>query len=201
MMKLERGFKSWSERLSAGIRRDLDLPPHAPLPPSVLAEYLGVRLLTPQAIPGLSPGDLRQLIEGDPWGWSAVNQVVDGRITVIYNPRHSPGRQASNVAHELAHVLLEHEAGRIILSHDGGIAMRTYDEQQEAEAGWLSGCLLLPRVALLLGIRAGSSPGDLAAEYGVSEPLVNYRFRITGVAIQHRRMKRGATRRTVQRSS
>jgi hypothetical protein len=187
MSTLERGFKSWSERLSAGIRRDLGLVGPAPLPPAHLAEYLDVRLWTPHDIPDLPRDVLDQLLEHDPWGWSAVTQTVKGQVTVIYNPRHSKGRQSSNIAHELAHVLLEHGPSKVILSGDGAIAMRTFDARQEAEAGWLSGSLLLPRVALLSAARQGLSVGEIADKYVVSEVLVNYRTRITGVAAQARR--------------
>jgi Zn-dependent peptidase ImmA (M78 family) len=190
MSTLERGFKSWAERLAGGIRRDLDLAPHAPLPPPQLAEYLDVRLWTPHDVPGLPAKVLDQLLEKDPWGWSAVTQTIGDRITVIYNPRHSPGRRASNITHELAHVLLDHEPSKVILSPDGGIIMRTFDVRQEDEAGWLSGCLLLPRVALIHAIRRGLSVSDTAEEYGVSEVLLNYRTRITGVAAQAARSTR-----------
>ncbi len=187
MSALERGFKSWCERLAEGIRRDLELAPHDPLQPDALAAYLDVRLLHPEQIPGISPAVLRQLLENDPWGWSAVTQVVAGAVTVIYNPRHSAGRRSSNIAHELAHVLLEHDASRIILSPNGQVAMRSFDAKQEDEAGWLSGCLLLPRVGLLRAFRAGRSIESIAASFGVTEALVAYRSRITGVEAQVRR--------------
>lgn len=186
MSTLDRGFKSWAERLSAGIRRELELEPHAQLDPRALAGYLDVTLWTPSDVPGLPSNVVEQLLERDPWGWSAVTQVVDGGTVVIYNPRHSAGRWASNVTHELAHLILDHEPGKIILSNDGAIVMRTFDAKQEAEAGWLSGCLLLPRVALLRAARAGLSPGQIADEYGVTEVLVNYRLRICGVDTQVR---------------
>ena len=186
MSALERGFKTWSERLAVGIRRDLQKPEHAPLPPVELASYLGVTLWTPGDVPGIPDEVLNQLLEQDPWGWSAVTQTVGERVTVIYNPRHSSGRRASNIAHELAHVLLDHEPGRIILSPDGGIAMRTFDGRQEDEAGWLSGCLLLPRLALVRATRAGLTRAKIADDYGVTEVLVNYRIRVCGVEAQMR---------------
>lgn len=187
MSALERGFKSWAERLSAGIRRELELTPYAPLPPQRLAGYLDVALLTPHEVPGLSTQALHQLLEHDPWGWSAVTHIVGPHTTVIYNPRHSSGRQASNIAHELAHVLLDHDPSTLIMSPDGSVVMRTFDARQEDEASWLSGCLLLPRVALLRAIRSGKSAEGIAEEYGATPILVNYRSRITGVTAQTRR--------------
>jgi hypothetical protein len=194
MSALERGFKSWAERLAGGIRRDMELPAHAPLTSEALAGYLDVRLWTPRDVPGLPNSVLDQLLEHDPWGWSAVTQTIGDRVTVIYNPKHSPGRRASNIVHELAHVLLDHAPSKVILSPDGSVVMRTFDAREEDEAGWLSGCLLLPRVALVLAFRRGLPVEQIAAEYGTTEVLVNYRARITGVAAQ---TSRGVRRRGV----
>jgi hypothetical protein len=190
MPTLDRGFKTWAERVSGAVRRELGHAPHDPLPPEELAGYLGVRLWTPLDVPGLPSDVIDQLLKHDPWGWSAVTQVVNGSATVIYNPRHSPGRRASNITHELAHLLLEHDTSRVILSPDGDVAMRTFDAKQEEEASWLSGCLLLPRVALLRGHRTGKSNAAIADDHGVTEVLVAYRSRITGVEAQVRQAGR-----------
>jgi len=191
MPTLERGFKSWAERVSSGIRRDLGLAPHDPLPLAKLAKYLDVGLFTPADVPGLPPEVLEQLLERDPWGWSAVTQVVNEMATIIFNPRHSAGRRASSIAHELSHLLLEHETARVILSPDGQVAMRTFDAKQEDEANWLAGCLLLPRVALVRAYRAGQTVEAIAVTYGTTEVMVAYRSRITGVEFQVRRTMRG----------
>jgi hypothetical protein len=189
MSTLERGFKSWAERLGTGIRRDLGLPPDAPLPMTRLADYLGITLWTPRDVPGLPREVLHQLLDGDPGGWSAVTLVAEDQTTVIYNPRHSDGRRQSNMAHELAHLLLDHEPAKVILAADGTMAMRTYDAVQEDEAAWLSGCLLLPRAALLLAARSGRTAAQVAEEFEVSVPMVEYRLRVTGVVAQARRAR------------
>ncbi len=189
MSTLERGFKSWAERLASGIRRDLGLTDYAPLSMARLAEYLDVTLWKPQDIPDLPAEALAQLLEGDPSGWSAVTLIASARTIVIYNPRHSAGRRVSDIAHELAHELLEHKPSTVILSPDGGLVMRTFDARQEDEASWLSGCLLLPRAALVHATRGGLSSEAIAGEHGVSVVLTNYRKRITGVEVQTRRAR------------
>jgi hypothetical protein len=189
MSPLERGFKTWSEKLAAGVRRDLGLASTAPLPPQLLADYLDVRVWTPRQVPGLPQAVCDQLLERDPGGWSAVTQTVAGKVTVIYNPRHSLGRRNSDITHELAHVLLEHAPSKLILSPDGRVVMRTFDGRQEDEAGWLSGCLLLPRVALMHSVRTGMDNKAIATEFQTSEVLVRYRVGITGVASQLRRLR------------
>jgi IrrE N-terminal-like domain len=193
MSTLERGFKTWAERTATSLRKELGLPGHAPLHPLRLATFLDVQLWTPNDVPGLSQTALDQLLIRDPWGWSAVSCVVDDHNVVIYNPRHSSARQASNISHELAHIILDHEPGKMVLSQDGSIVMRSYDAKQEAEADWLGWCILLPRQALEHVVRNGLSTADIASTYGVSEKLAEYRLRMTGVDYQFRRSRR-ATR-------
>src|SRR2546426_10827556 len=100
MTRLDRGFKSWVERASAGLRRELGLRSHEPIDPPHLAQYLDVRLMTPQEVSGVPQDVLDQLLHRDSSGWSAVSVVCDGDAIVIYNPRHSRGRQASDITHE-----------------------------------------------------------------------------------------------------
>src|SRR5688572_21659654 len=115
-MTLDRGFKAWAERTATSIRTELDLSNTASLPPARLAEHIGVVLWTCGDVPGMTPDILQQLAVNDPWGWSAVTVAVQGRIIVVYNDRKSRGRQASDITHELAHVILSHEPATVILS-------------------------------------------------------------------------------------
>ncbi|HZT71433.1 MAG TPA: ImmA/IrrE family metallo-endopeptidase [Terriglobia bacterium] len=185
MSFLERGFKAWAEQLALGIRRDMGLAPHAPLPPSSLAQYLNVELWTPHDVPGLPKDALDQLLYHDPDGWSAVSCFVNGRAVIIYNPRHSSGRQSSDLGHELAHIILEHQPSKLVLSYDGSITMRSFDEKQEEEANWLGWCLLLPRQALVQAIKSRLKKAEIAQRWGVSEQLVEFRIRMTGVRVQY----------------
>jgi Zn-dependent peptidase ImmA (M78 family) len=111
--------------------------------------------------------------------------VTSGADTVvIYNPNHSGGRRASDITHELAHVVLGHEPGTIVLSEDGTMAMRSFNQKQEDEANWLAWSLLLPRDALVAALRSGASDEDIATSYGVTEILVRFRKKLTGVERQ-----------------
>jgi len=186
MATLERGFKSWAERTALSLRRELGLAGDSPLDPKRLAEYLEVQVWTPDDVPDL-PIQLRnQLLLVDPGGWSAVSQFDEGHGVIIYNPRHSKGRQASDIMHELAHFILDHEQGTMIMSHDGSTVMRSYDRKQEDEANWLAWCLLLPRDALVRARRAGMTEAQIAERYAVSEQLVSFRLQMSGVDAQLR---------------
>jgi Zn-dependent peptidase ImmA (M78 family) len=189
-MNFERGFKSWAERTSQNFRRDFGLHAHSPLEPAILATHLDVRLCTPNDIPGLPQEVLNQLLKCDPSGWSAVSIYQGDRGLVIYNPAHSKGRQASDIMHELAHLVLDHKPATVILSQDGTLVMRSYDQKQEDEANWLAWCLLLPRDALARCARGALSIDAIAEQYGVSKTLVNFRLRVTGVQAQIRSYQR-----------
>jgi Zn-dependent peptidase ImmA (M78 family) len=123
-------------------------------------------------------------MQKDPWGWSAVSVVQDGSAVIIYNPRHSPGRQSSDIVHELAHQILGHEPARLIMSHDGSFVMRSYDQKDEDEANWLAWALLVPRDGLVTCKRRKLKIEEIANHFGVTETLVKFRLRMTGVEAQ-----------------
>jgi Zn-dependent peptidase ImmA (M78 family) len=181
---LDRGFKTWAENVAINIRRDLDLPPHAPLSAHELAKHLDVLLWTPYDVPNVPADVITQLLDYDPGGWSAVTCFASDQARIIYNPRHSVARQNSDIAHELAHVILEHEPGKIVISHDASIVMRSFDPKQEEEANCLGWSLLLPRTALTHATKARLDKTEIARKWVVSEQLVEYRARVTGVRKQ-----------------
>lgn len=194
MATLERGFKAWSERTSVAIRKELGLAQLDPLSPERLAEHLGILLVTPADIPGMPPEDLNQLLVEDPWGWSAASvEGVEGTL-VIYNPNRSVGRKASDITHELAHVMLGHQPGTIVLSQDGSMAMRSFNQKQEDEANWLAWALLLPREAIVSARLKGLDEAAIASMYGVTDTLVRFRMRMTGVDLQFKTRRPVAVR-------
>lgn len=182
----KRGFKAWCERIALEKRAALRLRAIDPLDPRKLAQSLRVTLWTPHDVPGLSAECLDVLLRQDPDGWSAVTLPLSGLNLIILNSAHSPGRQNSDLMHELAHILLGHTPTRVDVSEDQQLLLRTHDGDQEDEANWLAGCLLLPRPALLAIVRTGVTK-RAAVDYGVSMDMLNYRMRIAGVEIQARR--------------
>ncbi len=187
MATLERGFKSWAERTALAVRRELGLSAKEPLDPRKLAQHLGVRLISPEDLRGLPADISTQLLENDPWGWSAATLELPTATIVIYNPKKSSGRQASDIIHELAHLILGHEPATLVFSNDGLMATRTFNVKQEDEANWFGWALLLPREALMSARRARMATAQIAEMYGVTERLVDYRLQMTGINVQIRR--------------
>jgi hypothetical protein len=189
MATLERGFKAWAERTASALRRELGLSEMEPLDPRRLAEHLDVRLIRPDQLIGLPADIAHQLLVVDPWGWSATTLVLPQTTIVIYNPKKSVGRQSSDIIHELAHIILGHEPCTVVLSEDGEVSTRTFDQKQEDEANWLGWALLLPREALLSTRRARMATAQIAETYRVTEQLVSFRLRMTGVEAQMRKTR------------
>lgn len=180
----ERGFKTWCERYAAQKRQELGLHPSDPLDPFVLAKSLGIRVWTPEDVRGLSAASLQILLRNDgrtPSCWSAVTVVLGTKVLVILNASHSRGRQSSDLMHELAHRIRGHQPHEIEVSPQGLMLLKGYDKEQEEEADWLSGCLLLPREALMHIKRQGWDGPAAAEQFGVSQRMLNYRLAKTGV--------------------
>ncbi len=186
---MEKGFKSRCESIAQGLRKDIGLARVDPLPPTTLAEYLEVPVLALSEIPGVDPRDRRQLLEIDPDAWSAITVSAAERDVIIPNPRHTGGRPASDVMHEIAHLLLGHEPSTMFYVGDGDMALRGYNRAAEDEASWLAGALLLPRDVLVHIHDEAISAADACEIYGVSQDLLGYRTNVTGVRLQFSRRR------------
>ena len=185
-----RGFKSSSEETAQKIRRRLDLVPSAPVDPARVAELLAVPILRPDQLLELPAEIQRRLIRDHSDAWSAIT-VSDGkRHLIILNPSHAATRTNSSLAHEIAHVILGHEPSMMFMTPQSGVALRTHNKEQEEEANWLSGCILLPREALLYVRRIGLSDEQVCEQYGVSPAMFRFRINATGVDVQVRRTRK-----------
>lgn len=183
-----RGFKTWCENVALQQRRELGLRPLDPLSPEALAGHLGIQVWRIEQIPGLSKESVDILLREDPDSWSAATVCVDSKQAIVLNSTHSGGRPASNLAHELSHVLLSHTPARVDVLADGVLMLNNYDRKQEEEAAWLAGCLLLPRQALYSIRQHQLTPHQAAIRYGVSRDMLQYRMGVTGINKQFGRV-------------
>ena len=150
----------------------------------VLAGHLEIAVWTAAQVPGLDPASLSVLVEKDPDSWSAITLCTGAKDLIVVNPAHGGGRRASDIMHEIAHILIGHDPARVDVTEDGLLILSSYDKQQEEEAKWLSGCLLLPREALLLIRRRKMDIGKAARIYGVSEQMLTFRQRVLNLVPQ-----------------
>ena len=181
-MALRRGFKSEAERIARRVRVDLGLSAAEPVAPELIAELLGIEV---RAGDELLPRERFQELEDiqpDAFSACTLRPSLD-RVVVVHNPLSPKTRQKSDVAHELAHMLLDHELSRV--QRLGDITFLSCDPVQEEEAAWLSGCLLLPRALLLAEVSRGAGAEEIARKHGVSERMAQYRLDVTGVVRQN----------------
>lgn len=181
-MALRRGFKSEAERIARRVRTDLGMSATQSVAPEALAELLGIEVRAGDGL--VSVERFRELERIQPGAFSACTfEPSSGQLVVVYNPLSAQTRRQSDVAHEIAHILLGHELSRLERLSD--VTFFSCDPVQEEEANWLSGCLLLPRALLLAEVRRGADAANIAEKYGVSGELARYRLGVTGVVRQN----------------
>lgn len=178
---LRRGFKKEAEALAQLVRAELELGPVDRLDCYVLAETWGIPIVTLGELreDGAKEASIQHLL-GPAAGFSAATVCVGHRRLIIYNQRHSAGRIANSLAHELSHHILEHEPAPAV----GTGGCRHWNGTQEGEADWLAGVLLVPRDSALAWLRRSDDYDAGARHFGVSLELFTWRVNHTGVARQ-----------------
>lgn len=183
-MTLPRGFGANAEREALRWRHELGVAPTAPLDPRELGHRLDVSFISADTLIDRSRlDDLEQL---QAFAFSAATFLIHDRRFIVTNPIRTPGRLASDIAHELAHLLLDHDLTEI--QDINGVPFRTCSPSQEEQATAVGGALLLPRPLLLAAARQGLDPDRISTTYGVTPDMARYRYNSTGVAkqVQHR---------------
>lgn len=182
---LKRGFKADAEKIAGKYREELGLKEYDPLPARKLAQHLGVRIIVPQDIPGITDDIIDILINGPGRNsWSAAIYQKNGKKYIIHNPTHSVSRQESNLMHELAHAACSHELEGLETALSGCILpLRKYNEVQEAEAECLGAVLHLPQKALFHYHHIlKKSQEDISMVFNASKEMVRFRMSTTAVA-------------------
>ena len=178
---MKRGFKSEAERLATGLRELVGCNDTDPAPLGAVADELGVEIVAADEL--VDRERLEELQELQPDAFSAATfHRPGGTPVIVFNPLHPPGRTRSNQAHELAHIVLKHNVRTI--ERVGSLKFLTCDVEQEEEADWLGGCLLLPRPLLLQAAKKGLDPAAIAKKYETSEQMARFRLNASGVLVQ-----------------
>jgi Zn-dependent peptidase ImmA (M78 family) len=169
----------------------MDRTPIQPLRALDVAQHYDVIVWSPLDIRGISSADLHHLLNAGQEEWSGFTVRLNARHLIVVNAAQSGRRQNSVVMHELAHIILGHELTNAIITGAGHLVPSTYDQNQEDEAAWLGGTLLLPRPALLWMRRRRLSDEEAADHFAVSPDLLRWRIRMTGIDYQLTSAARG----------
>ena len=117
----------------------------------------------------------------DSWSGGVLpKQLPDGTYVCILNPTHSLRRNKITLMEEIVHTYCKHEPS-VVSFNAAGLRCRHYDRPREEEAYGVGAAALLPWHKFFQQVNAGWMVEQLAEEYEVSEELVEYRIKITGM--------------------
>ena len=185
---MRRGFKTEANAIAREVRRELKLASASPLDVWRLAEHLDIPLVPLSSFQDVAPLAADLFLNGGREMFSGVTVFRGSARTVVFNDAHAPGRQASDIGHELSHGLLLHPPA-VAVDERG---CRYWDRELEDEANWLSGALLVPEEAAFQVVRRGWSLSEAASYYGVTPAMMEFRIRVTGA---EKRVQRAAAKR------
>lgn len=179
-MSLPRGFKANAERESVRLRSELGLRPSQALDIIRLASHMDVRIVSASDLVDVSRLDELERIQA--YSFSAATFEISGRKIIVTSPLRTPGRLASDIAHELSHLALKHQLSEV--REIGGVPFRTCRPDEEEQATAFGGTLLLPRPLLLAAARQGLGPEEIAKKFNVTIEMARFRYNSTGVSNQ-----------------
>jgi Zn-dependent peptidase ImmA (M78 family) len=177
---MRRGFKTEAERLANDCRSRLGCGKFDPAPLAGVAAELGAEIVSAADLVAIERLEELKALQDDALSAGTFRRR-NGRKVIVFNPLHEEGRRNSDIAHELAHLLLGHNVRTI--ESVGDVRFLTCDREQEEEADWLGGCLLLPRDLLVKAAFAKMGPAEIAATYKTSEQMAKFRLNASGVLV------------------
>ena len=175
-MTLRRGFKKEANDIAREVRKELDLGFKDPLDPWKLADHLAIPVLPLRSFSEEAPGAVQHFVKFDTDAFFAVTVFRGPQRVIVHHDALPRTRQASDIAHELAHSLLLHPP-HPALDHRG---CRYWNAEIEQEAEWLAGALLISEEAALMIVRRGLAISTAAQMFGISKRMVNFRINVTG---------------------
>lgn len=156
----------------------MGLSPIEPIDPFAMCDFFDIEVIRMSSL----ACDCSAFYADGQGFFSAMTVPYGIRTAIVHNDTHHSLRQRSNICHELAHLFLGHQHVPPLNEH----GERAHDSGVEAEANFLAGCLLMPNEAALHVLSNG-----LAARaqliYGVSKPMLDYRLRVSGAHVIHKR--------------
>ena len=183
MVKFRHGFKARANDIALGLRKQAGLAQSSPLDPRDVFQRLSIQIVPLSEFLSACPTGTQALLSHSGEFSAMLLPVGQGKRIVIHNDSHSSRRQVSNLAHELAHVLLVH-AAEVVCTDD---LARRAGSLVEAEAAYLGGCILVPNEAAYRIAFSGLDSHTAAKSYGVSEEMITYRLRMSGALKRARR--------------
>lgn len=179
-MTLPRGFRAEAEREALRLRKEMKLKTTDSIDPIKLANHIGVKVISADEL--VDRTRLEELERIQKFSFSAATFDIRDRHFIVTNPLRSRSRRASDIAHEVAHILLKHELSEVREIND--VPFRTCRPDEEEQATSFGGTILLPRPMLVAAARLGKTPEEIALDHDVTVDMARFRYNSTGVAKQ-----------------
>uniref|UniRef100_UPI003D9095A1 ImmA/IrrE family metallo-endopeptidase n=1 Tax=Gordonia sp. B7-2 TaxID=3420932 RepID=UPI003D9095A1 len=188
---MRRGFKTEAKRLALELRTEIGLDAYAPFDPYALASEYGISVVQLSSLDGVARD---HFLRADGSALSGALIPNGTGVIILENDAQRPTRRRTTMCHELAHVVLEHEFG-VSLSDERKCGL---GGDQEAEADWLSGEMLIPSDGAFRLARADATDEQAAEEYDVSLAIARWRMNHSGArkVVERARAKRAQTSRS-----
>lgn len=173
-------------------RAGLELGPFDPFDPYALAKEHGIGVYTLGSLRKFNIGTeaFRHFTVRASSAWSAALVPFGSARIIIENESHALVRRRSNIAHQLGHYLLEHPFDSVILDEDH---KRQFDDQQEKQATFMAGELLIPLAAAERMAFDGWDNARVAEAYGVSKQFAQMQMKGQRVRAEREAQKYGFT--------
>ncbi len=177
--KLRWGFVKEANAWALDLRQEMQLLPQEPMCPWKLCKHLGITIIRLSDLP-TCPERTLLFERRKGHGFSAAVCFEGIQAFIVINDINEPKRQASDIAHELAHVLLRHPPKNPF--HADGI--REFLPEHEAEAERLGPMLLVSEAAALSAYRMISdgthSLPSLSNEWRITEDVIRMQMGLSG---------------------
>jgi Zn-dependent peptidase ImmA (M78 family) len=170
---VRRGFKTEAKSLALELRAEIGLDAYAPFDPYAFASEYGIRVVQ---LSGLDGAARDHFLRADGSALSGALIPNGSGVVILENDAQPLTRRRTTMCHELAHVVLEHQFG-VSLSDERKCGL---GGDQEAEADWLSGEMLIPNDGAFRLARANATDEEAADAYDVSLAVARWRMNHSG---------------------
>jgi Zn-dependent peptidase ImmA (M78 family) len=162
------------------------LDAHSPFDPYAFAVEYGIAVIRLSELEGSAR---EHFLKADGSAFSGALIPVDTGAVILENDAQPARRRRTTMCHELSHVVLEHQFG-VSLTDERKCGL---GGEQESEADWLSGELLVPYDGALRLAWSGSSDQRAADAFDVSLAVARWRMNGSGArkVVERTRSRRG----------
>lgn len=187
---MRHGFKSEAKRLALELRAEIGLDAHHAFDPYLFADEYGITIVRMSELEGEARDHFYRRDDSALSG--ALIPYATGAL-ILENDAQSETRRRTTLCHELAHIILEHQFGLSLAVDERKCGLAG---DQEAEADWLSGEVLLPYDGAYRLAQANATDEIAASHFEVSLAVARWRMNHSGArtVVRRTRAKQAARR-------